>query len=294
MCTLGTLAEKWNQNYKGEVEHYTFDSYRAPLKDVLGYFGDRDANDILPKDIKNFLATLAETGKARQTICLRLFTLRHLYRYGVIEGLIQSNPTEVVEVPRNLPKGKRDIAPDAAIEAVKKAKPDNQFWILAKCLLYLGVRKGEALALSKDSLDFERNIVRINKQVEFHKGFPVIKHKAKTKSGHREVVLPQVLRKELMAFCKVRQNYLFVSEAGELLKNSEARQGWDALGLGATMHQFRHAYATILYEAGVDEKVAQRLMGHASILTTRNIYTHIREARLDKAAAQINEFLLIA
>ncbi|MBS7299062.1 MAG: tyrosine-type recombinase/integrase [Eubacteriales bacterium] len=46
-----------------------------------------------------------------------------------------------------------------------------------------------------------------------------------------------------------------------------------------TPHQLRHAYATILYEAGIDEKDAQELMGHTSIQLTRDIYTHISKKR---------------
>ena len=44
----------------------------------------------------------------------------------------------------------------------------------------------------------------------------------------------------------------------------------------------------MLYEAGIDEKLAQELMGHADISTTKNIYTHIRLSRLEDAASKLN------
>lgn len=49
-----------------------------------------------------------------------------------------------------------------------------------------------------------------------------------------------------------------------------------------TAHCLRHGYATILYEANVDVKEAQRLLGHAKETTTREIYTHITERSKDK------------
>ena len=50
-------------------------------------------------------------------------------------------------------------------------------------------------------------------------------------------------------------------------------------GVSLTAHQLRHAYATMLFEAGIDEKDAQELMGHSDINLTRSIYTHQTRAK---------------
>ena len=57
-----------------------------------------------------------------------------------------------------------------------------------------------------------------------------------------------------------------------------------ASGVACTPHQLRHAYATMLYEAGdkVSMEDAQYLLGHAQIQTTKDIYTHIRDAKVEK------------
>lgn len=57
-----------------------------------------------------------------------------------------------------------------------------------------------------------------------------------------------------------------------------------------TAHQLRHAYATMLFEAGIDVKDAQELMGHSDINLTRQIYTHIRNERKEETAKKLNEF----
>ena len=44
-----------------------------------------------------------------------------------------------------------------------------------------------------------------------------------------------------------------------------------------TAHQFRHLFATNLFYAGVPDMVAQQLLGHADIMTTRRIYQHLRD-----------------
>jgi len=55
-----------------------------------------------------------------------------------------------------------------------------------------------------------------------------------------------------------------------------------------TPHQLRHAYATILFEAGIDVMDAMDLLGHADIKTTRNTYTHIRKLRKEHTAEKLN------
>ena len=53
----------------------------------------------------------------------------------------------------------------------------------------------------------------------------------------------------------------------------------------------RHEYTSILFATGVDEKVAQELQGHADILTTRNIYQHLKQTQKEEARKKLSEYL---
>ena len=61
-------------------------------------------------------------------------------------------------------------------------------------------------------------------------------------------------------------------------------------GVTFTAHQLRHGFATMCYEAGIDEKDAQELMGHSDISLTRSIYTHIRAERKNETISKLNNF----
>ena len=61
-----------------------------------------------------------------------------------------------------------------------------------------------------------------------------------------------------------------------------------------TPHQLRHAYATILYEAGIQVKDAQALLGHASAEITQEIYTHISENQQNKRATRVGSSFILA
>lgn len=74
------------------------------------------------------------------------------------------------------------------------------------------------------------------------------------------------------------------------------RRHWEAFcneaDITVTPHQLRHLFATVLYESGIDEKLAQEILGHSSIRMTKDLYTHIRTSKLDEAREKINSFSL--
>ena len=58
-----------------------------------------------------------------------------------------------------------------------------------------------------------------------------------------------------------------------------------------TAHQFRHLFATNLFYAGVPDMVAQQLLGHSDIMTTRHIYQHLREKENARYTAQLDAYV---
>ena len=58
-----------------------------------------------------------------------------------------------------------------------------------------------------------------------------------------------------------------------------------------TAHQLRHTYATLLYNAGVDAKSAQEMLGHANIMTTLEIYTHLSKEKKTNAISTFNQYI---
>ena len=57
-----------------------------------------------------------------------------------------------------------------------------------------------------------------------------------------------------------------------------------------TAHQFRHEFASAMYQANIGEMETQKILGHADISTTRKSYTHIREEQIKAAAKKLDAF----
>ena len=85
----------------------------------------------------------------------------------------------------------------------------------------------------------------------------------------------------------------FPNKSGEPLRESKLLQrvlqpAVERAGLGrVTWHQFRHIHSSLLNDLRVPVKIAQEQLGHASIQTTLNIYTHVVDASHRAAIEQL-------
>ena len=158
-------------------------------------------------------------------------------------------------------------------------------------MLYTGIRRGEALALTYEDIDWENELININKSLYHKHNLPEIKS-PKTESGVRSIPLLKPLKDVLDPN---KTGIIFANDSGDYLKASqvETKLKWyrRETGILCSPHQLRHEYATLLHEADIVDKDAQELLGHSQISTTKDIYMHITPRRLKQTAAKLNEFL---
>lgn len=113
----------------------------------------------------------------------------------------------------------------------------------------------------------------------------------KTKAGIRDVPLLDILAEKLPEgkpddFLFGGEKPMYKAKVQRALKAYQTETG-----LEITTHYLRHGYATILYDAGIDVKIAQGLLGHADFQMTMGAYTHISASRTQKDAQKLNEFV---
>lgn len=166
---------------------------------------------------------------------------------------------------------------------------DTMGGLFAYLVLYTGLRRGEALALTP--ADIKDKYIVVNKSVSYPDNQPLLKG-TKTDAGTRYVPLPIFVKDRIKPL--LTGKYLFEDVSGGMLTEKHYEKMWkdyQALtGLTITAHQLRHAYASVvLRNAGMDDFDTKEFIGHADITTTRNIYTHITNERLQSAANLITE-----
>lgn len=291
------VAEKWKDEHFAEIEDGTKISYTPAYNRAVETFGDAEIQTIRPLDIKRLLERLAKQKYAAQTVRVQRIVLNLIFKYAVLNGYIDVNPVAAVSVPRNLPKAKRDLPNEADIQKVVQSA-DATFGLFAYLILFTGCRRGEALALQWQDVDFEAKTIHIRKSVNYsgdNQNTPIVSEHPKTDAGVRNVALLADLEEKLLPLAQGQPKTDFIFGGAVPLTKSAFRRKWEAYqretGMTFTPHQLRHAYATLLYDAGIDEKVAQGLMGHSTIALTRDVYTHVRQSRLEAAAKSLNQFV---
>lgn len=287
--TFKAVAEEWWEEHETTLESNSLKNYAPALRRAKEWLGNEYVKKITANDINLLIVKFAKKDYAQKTVTTQLQLIRQVLGYAVLCGEIEYNPATSVSIPKNLKKTNRDIPTE---DEIKKIKGGTQasFGLFALFLLYTGCRRGEALAIQGKDIDLDRKEIHITKSVYYKSDKPFIKE-PKTQAGIRTVpLLPQL--EELLP--KIKQEaYLFHFE-DNLIRNKRFSTLWEKYcnetGVSITPHQLRHAYATRLYELGIDEKAAQELMGHADIMTTKNIYTHISDQKRKITAQQLAAF----
>lgn len=283
------IAEEWWEQHQNELAPNSLKGLKPAVERAIAQFGDTPIKEVSAIEIDKYITSFARSDKAQKTVLTQLQSIRQILAYAVLHGEIEHNVALDVSIPKNLKKTTREIPTPEQIEIIKKSG-NKTFGLFALFALYTGMRRGEILALQYKDIDFKNNIIKVNKSV-YHKGDKAYIKKPKTKAGERQIVLIDALKKHIKK--GNADSYVFEYN-GEPLYNHKFISLWNCyckeIGFRVTPHQLRHAYATRLYELGIDEKAAQNLLGHADIATTRNIYTHITELKQKVTAEQLKNF----
>lgn len=202
----------------------------------------------------------------------------HIFSYAVEQGYVLFNPVRDLKVPDGLPKKKVSAPPQDEIEKVKTST-DCTFGMFAYWAMYTGMRRGELLALEWSDVDIKKRRIKITKSLYHENNKPVVKE-PKTKKSIGEVPILDTL---LAKIKPQKRGLVFPNENYQHLTETQFQRQWELYcketGITSTPHQFRHAYATMLFEAGIPPEEMQILLRHAQLSTTMDIYTDIREQK---------------
>jgi len=215
--TFETIAESWKSVRFEALSYKTVEAYAAPYRRLIDRFGDEPIDEIETRDVNAYLDSLARQGFAKRTVQLHRDMMGQIYSAAIADGLAKYNPCDHASMPKNLPAGTRGIAPEPAIEAVKRGVSEP-FGLFAFLCLYAGLRRGEALALCYEDVDRKARVIHVTKSVEFVGNNPHLKD-PKTKSGRRDVILLDVLADAIPN----GKGYLFADD-GKLLTRDQYRK----------------------------------------------------------------------
>lgn len=317
-CTFRALAQNYLLAKKAEGVGASWAKTLEAYINHLSPLWSLEADKVRAAHIQAILNGLADwhEGKrplSHKTLGQILGTCSAIFELAIPE-VLQYNPCGKVMVPAGKPSEQREALDDIQQQWVINTPHRAQR--AAMLMMYSGLRRGEATALTWGDIDLERGTIHVNKSMDFDGRSIKL---PKTAAGIRTVHIPQLLTDFLRterASEKPMCLYVLHTVDGRMLTEQAWKKLWRSYMLdlnsfyghgGAskftpgglplqiktfTVHQLRHTFCTLLYLAGVDALTARDQMGHSSIQTTLNIYTHLdkkyKRHSMDKLNAYLN------
>ena len=154
--------------------------------------------------------------------------------------------------------------------------------------LYTGLRIGEVLALTKEDIDFDRKIIKVNKTLTVDGNSKIISNsQTKTVNSNREIPISNYLMNVINEQIEIANNnkteLLFTNKYGGFVEhrrvNSELKSILKKLNIfGISTHSLRRTFATRCVEGGISDVVLKNIMGHYDIKLTKNIYVDVQNS----------------
>jgi integrase len=284
------IANAWYTEYRERISDINYRKNTSAAYDrIIEYFQEYYIEEMTAPILNKFIRHLALLKFGKKTVANHHSIINMIFKFAILNGQIDYNPMQDVPIPTNLSQKKRSLPSDKELETVNANY--EGFAFLPYFLLNTGLRMSEALALTYDDIDFEEKLITVNKHLLHDNNKPVIEAQTKTESSKRTVILLDRVADKLS---RTKKGLIFCNEDGSPLTKCQLKRRWEkyqkTYNVTLTAHQLRHGFATMLFEADVDVKDAQELMGHSDINTTRSIYTHIRNKRKSETAKKLNEY----
>ncbi|MBN2329873.1 MAG: site-specific tyrosine recombinase XerD [Candidatus Omnitrophica bacterium] len=267
----------------------TRDAYRRDIRQHLEFLSEQNVE--FPKQVTEaalaeYFAFLQTQGLRQNSLARKTSSLRRFYHYLIEENYLEVDPTRFIRTPSPPKRFKGALKVEEverlinATDQVKNAAFRLRDRAMLELLYATGLRVSELIHLRPGDLNFQFQFLRAVGKGDKERLVPFHDRARKAVRQYLEEGRPELLNNQ-------PTETLFVNRFGRPL----SRMGfWKILrkhGLMAgitaelTPHTLRHSFASHLLENGVDLRVLQMLLGHASITTTE-IYTHFDERRFQE------------
>ena len=262
----------------------TLDAYMRDVDKLFRYLAVEqvDVLDVKLEDLEHFAAFISDLGIGPRSLARILSGVRQFYRFLVIDGYLEVDPTELLESPKQ-PDHLPEVLSTAEVDLLEQAI-DLSKWeghrnrAIIEVLFSCGLRVSELINLKLSNLYIEEQYIRVMGKGSKERLVP-ISPRALDELNYWFV------DRNVMKIKPGEEDYVFLNRRGHHLTRTMIlimikRYALDA-GIKKTIspHTLRHSFATSLLEGGADLRAIQAMLGHESIGTTE-IYTHIDTSTL--------------
>ncbi len=257
----------------------TVDAYIHDIKSLLDYCLEISKNvlQLQLEDLQSFAATIHEKGIGPTSQARILSGVRSFYRYLLLDGYIDADPSELLESP-NLGKHLPEVLSTQEVDKLENVidlttKEGQRNKAIIEVLFSCGLRVSELVNLKLSQLFLDEGFVQVIGKGRKERLVPI------SQRAIKELNLWFYDRKQLNIKTG-EEDYVFLNRRGSHLTRTMIlimiKKEAEKAGIKKTIspHTMRHSFATALLQGGADLRAIQAMLGHEDIGTTE-IYTHI-------------------
>ena len=262
----------------------TIEAYKHDLDWLLGYLAQEGVDPLSVKleDLEHFAAMLSDHGISAKSQARILSGVRSFYRYLVLDGYLDVDPTELLEsphLPQHLPEYLSTEEVDALENSIDLTSNEgHRNRAIIEVFFSCGLRVSELTNLKLSDLFLPQGFIRVNGKGGKQRLVPI------SERAIHELELWFDDRRQ-MKIKPGEEDYVFLNRRGHHLTRTMilimVKRQAEAAGIKKTIspHTLRHSFATALLKGGADLRIIQELLGHADLGTTE-IYTHMDDESL--------------
>lgn len=305
---LQDWMKKWFNTYLPNIEESTRAGYKEKINNyIIPELGSIPLNALDTDTIQQWVNDLLKKKKlSPKTIKNAFLNLNAALKKAVKLKKIPANPCDDVELPK-IKKNKMDFYDTQEINDMMKAAENTDMYLLLLLAVYLGLRRGELIALQWSDIDFNNGIVHVqHNTIKGEKG--TVTKAPKSAAGTRSIPTGEKVLKELVSAHKkyndnkankkgfVDSGLVICKPDGSSYQPDSISQKWKRFVKTNNLrrirfHDLRHSCATLMAQAGVPPKVAQQRLGHSNISITMDTYTHASAAMNQQATQLLDELV---
>lgn len=290
--TITDIVKSYTRYLKLERNYSpnTLAAYQNDLSWLLSFCEQQEMNplDMQLEDLQHFAVQLHEHQIGPTSQARILSGIRSFYKYLLLSGEIEQDPTELLESPHlgeRLPEVLSTDEIDQIQKSIDLSKPEGQRnKTIIEVLFSCGLRVSELVNLKLSNLYLEEGFVRVMGKGSKERLVPI------SSKAIRELKY-WFMDRNLMKIQHGEEDYVFLNRRGKHLTRTMIlimlKRQAVAAGITKTIspHTLRHSFATELLKGGADLRAIQAMLGHESIGTTE-LYMHIDTTTLREEILQ--------
>ena len=283
---LKELLELWLERYmKHTIKIRTYNRYKSICElHLIKDLGEYELDELKPNVLQDFFLKKIDENYSTNTIKGIVSVLKEALRLAITLEFVDKEYCSNLKMPSSEEK-------EISVFTKKEQQVIESFCLNHKkrnyigivICLYTGIRLGELLALTWDDIDFNSNLLTINKtsySAKLDGKTQIIVDKPKTKKSNRVIPLPNQLVK-LLKIIKKESNskYVITTRNSGMVGNRSYQRTFKFILKKVNVpyrnfHSLRHTFATNAIELGMDVKTLAEILGHTNAMITLNRYSH--------------------